>query len=104
MNRKPYSQRKRTTAKSVLRLPHLRHAKSMRGCGRIDDNAEIIQMRTERISLGRGLQEPIFALGLPPDAWALSGARGRRPWLSHLLVHQLLEVAQRSNGLLIVKR
>jgi hypothetical protein len=75
MNRKPYSQRKRTTAKSVLRLPHLRHAKSMRGCGRIDDNAEIIQMRTERISLGRGLQEPIFALGLPPDAWALSGAR-----------------------------
>jgi len=28
MKRKPYSQRKRTTSKSVLRLPDLEHAKA----------------------------------------------------------------------------
>src|SRR5580700_11413247 len=61
-------------------------------------------MRTCRSVLGRGLQEVNFALGIDSGcAWALWGA-GRRPWLSHFLVHQLLEVTQRSNCTLIVKR
>ena len=64
MKRKPHSRRKRTTTKSVLRLPDLEHAKAavlnsltsldaqrgyrhaeslswVRGCGRVADNSEV---------------------------------------------------------------
>jgi len=61
-------------------------------------------MPTSGSVLGRGLQEVIFALGIDSGCVGSLWGAGRRPWLSHFLVHQLLEVAQRSNGTLIVKR
>jgi hypothetical protein len=50
------------------------------------------------------VHEVIFALGIDSGCVGSLWGAGRRPWLSHFLVHQLLEVAQRSNGTLIVKR